>query len=181
MSLIFDPIELKEARKLELARRQPSLDFLPFSTAELLTKIHTDLFPDVSQTMQVYFVARGPLACIEYTSESASIYTHQLLNHSETPFAVMSLILKHELLHIRIPSTSENGKDVPHPPAFWAAQKAIAPERDSAWAWIWANLWPCLKVRRELQLIDVRANWRTVWNQPRTGIALCEQTICEQR
>ncbi|MCX7417994.1 MAG: hypothetical protein NT013_00445 [Planctomycetia bacterium] len=178
MSLIF---ELIEARKVELARRQPSLDFLPFSTAELLTKIHAELFPDVSQTVDVYFVARGPLACIGHTSESASIYIHQLLNHSETPFAVISSILKHELLHLRIPSTSEHGRKVQHSPEFWAAEREIAPERHSAWAWVEINLWTCLRRRPKLQRIDVRANWKTVWNQPRTDIAICEQTIREQR
>ncbi len=178
MSFISD---INEARKLELARSQPSLNFLAFSPSKLLAEIHTDLFPDVRHTVRVDFVTQGPLACIGHTGDSASIYIHQLLNHSETPFAVISSILKHELLHLRIPSTSENGKEVQHSPEFWAAEREIAPERHSAWAWVEINLWTCLRRRPKIQRIDVRPNWKKVWNYQKTDIAICEQTIREQR
>ncbi len=76
--------DINEARKLELARSQPTLNFLAFSPSKLLSEIHADLFPDVSQTVRVDFVTRGPLACIGHTGESASIYIHQLLNHGSS-------------------------------------------------------------------------------------------------
>jgi len=172
VSIITDIIE---SRKLELARSQPNLSFLPFSALGLLVEIHTDLFPDVGHAVQLSFVTKGPLACIAHASEYASIYIHQLLNHSETPVAVIGLILKHELLHLRIPPTIEDGKEVQHPPAFWEAERAIAPERHSAWTWIWENLWSCLKRRPQLEGIDVLSTWKQVWSQPKTDIATCEQ------
>ena len=151
MSIITD---IRESRKLKLARSQPNLSFLPFSASGLLAEIHADLFPDVGQTVQLFFVAKGPLACIAHASEYGSIYIHQLLNHSETPVAVIGLILKHELLHLRIPPTIEDGKKVQHPPTFWEAERAIAPERHSAWAWIWENLWSCLNCYASLEFCN---------------------------
>jgi len=168
MSIITDT---KTLRELELAQRQPNLSFLPFSVLELLTKIRSDLFPDVHHKVQLHFINKGPLACIEYNGESASIYIHQVLNHPDTPFELINLILKHELLHLRIPSALVDGKMVQHPPAFWAAERAIAPERRPAWDWIWWNLEACLKRRKKLERIDVRPNWRNVWNRPKTDIS----------
>lgn len=172
MSIISD---LKEARKLELALSQPSLNFLTFSASELLAEIHADLFPDVRYTVRVDFVAGGPLACVAHTSECASIYIHQLLNHSDTPVEVVRLIFKHELLHLRIPPTWVAGKEVQHPPEFWKAERAIAPERNSVWEWVWVNFGKCLRRRPRLQQIDVGPRWKKLWSQPKTDIAICRQ------
>ena len=174
MTIITD---IRESRKQKLARCQPLISFLSFSATALLDEIHEKLFPDVDQTVELYFVTRGPLAFIAHNKNDASIYIHQLLNHSDTPIEVIVLILKHELLHLRIPPTIENGKRESHPPAFWAAEKAIAPDRDSAWAWVWQNLWSCVKQRPELQRIDVLPGWKRVWNQPKTDIATCVEMV----
>lgn len=172
MSFISD---INEARKLELARSQPTLNFLAFSPSKLLAEIHADLFPDVSHTVRVDFVTRGPLACIGHTGDSASIYIHQLLNHSDTPVEVIRVIFKHELLHLRIPPTGEAGKEVPHPPEFWAAERAISPERDTVWAWIWVNFAMCLKARPRQERIQVFANWKRIWSLPKSDISACVQ------
>lgn len=177
MSIVSD---IKQARMLALARSQTNLAFLPFSASGLLSEIQADLFSEINQKVQVHFVSRGPLACIADTSESASIYIHQLLNHSETPVAVISLILKHELLHLRIPPRIIDKKEEQHPPEFWVAEKEIVPERNSAWAWIWVNLWSCLRRRPKLQQIDVRATWKKVWSQPKTDLASCQQATTDR-
>ena len=60
MTIITD---FDEAMKLERSRRQPSLEFVPFSMPTLLGGIKSSLFPDVMQSVNVYFVTRGSLAC----------------------------------------------------------------------------------------------------------------------
>jgi hypothetical protein len=166
--------DLREQRKLELARRQPSLCLLPFSATDLLADVQAALFPDVSQEVRLSFVGRGPLACIFHGSKPAHVYVHQVLNHPDTPTEVMSLIAKHELLHLRIRPALEGGKRVQHPKAFWEAEKALAPERQAAWRWVWWHLGPCLKRRPRLERIDVLASWKRVWSQPKLNIAACE-------
>lgn len=175
MSLISD---IKEARKLELALSRPSLTFLAFSPSRLLAEIQADLFPDVRHRVRVDFVTEGPLACIAHTDDEASIYIHQLLNHSDTPIEVIRLILKHELLHLRIGPTCNNGKTVFHPPEFWTAERDIAPEHDSAWAWIWVNFALCLKRQPKQERIQVRPRWKRTWSHPKADLALVAFFAC---
>jgi hypothetical protein len=56
-------------------------------------------------------------------------------------------------------------RTIDHPPEFWEAEKAIAPERRLIWGWIREDLWDCLKERRDLERIDVRPRWRRTWNR----------------
>lgn len=161
MSIITD---LKESKALEKARRQPGIHFLPFSVPSLLRKIQDELFPDITHKVHVYFVTNGPLACIDEEAEKkASIYVHQVLNHSATPIEVIGMIFKHELLHLRIPPSMECGEVKQHPKAFWDAEKELCPERMDAWTWIWLNLAPCIKKRPRLERIDVLEKWRLDW------------------
>ena len=164
-----------EARRLARARAHPSLSLTAFSAAETLADVRTRLFPELSQQVDLYFVTRGPLACVYYEDSFATIYVHQLLNHGETPLDVMRLICKHELLHLRIPPAVKHGKEVYHPPEFWEAERAMCPERRPAWAWIWMNLAACLKRRPRKECIDVLLNWKQVWNEPKLDLAVCQK------
>jgi hypothetical protein len=165
--------DIREARKLSLARSQPNLSFLDFSAPEMLGNIRSSLFPDVVHKISLSFVTRGPLACICCGNDQSTIFVHQLLNHMETPPAVFDLIFKHELLHLRIPPETQDGEVVQHPLTFWRAEKAIAPEREQAWAWMWENLWTCLRRRPAHQRIDVLSNWKQVWSQTKIDTATC--------
>jgi hypothetical protein len=138
----------------------------------MLADIHQRLFLEIDHEVRLEFVTRGPLACVVFSDKSAAIYIHQLLNHSDTPIEVISLLLKHELLHLRIPPSIIDGRRVQHPPQFWEAEQELCPERTAAWDWIWFNLYDCLKERPQLERIDVRRNWRNVWNRPKAGLRI---------
>ena len=84
-----------EARKLTIARQQPYLCFTSFSIADMLAEIKAALFPDLAQEVSIHFVNRGPLVCVCADTNTARIYLHQLLNHPETPWEVISFICKH--------------------------------------------------------------------------------------
>lgn len=166
---------IKEAQKLANARVQPNLCFVPFSIIDTLAEIKATLFSELSHQVSIQFVSLGSLACVYRDGNKAQIYIHQLLNHHETPFEVISFICKHELLHLRIPSGIKDGKRVHHTPEFWIAEKAICPERNKAWAWIWINLVACLKTRPRLERIDVLPLWRDVWSEPKKDVGTCQQ------
>ena len=50
------------------------------------------------------------------------------------------------------------------------AEKAIAPERESAWTWIWGNFFNYLKRRPRLERIDVLPSWRRAWTMSARGV-----------
>lgn len=170
MTLISDH---REARRLAEALSKPSLPFLGFSITELFAGIRAEWFPEISLPVHVFFVHRGPLACIVAEDARATIYIHQILNHSETPVEVMRHILKHELLHLRIRHREIDGKQTYHPPEFWEAERAISQERSAAWCWIWINLNDCIRLRRKEERIGVRSNWKSVWSNPMTSLEDC--------
>ena len=160
----------EEEQKLREAQCRPCLWFTPFPVVELLRDTRRKFFGNVHHEVEVYAVNRGPLACICYNDESATIYVHQVLNHSNTPRIVFDLVCKHELLHIRIPPREVEGKERMHPPEFWEAEKELCPGRKLAWAWIWRNLWDCLRRRLKLERVDVLKRWKKIWFRPMSGL-----------
>ena len=169
--------DIREMQKLEKARQQPNLCFIPFSVADTLASIQASRFPELPHSVKVYFVDRGSLACITHTETTAEIYAHQVLNHGETPREVISLMCTHLLLHIRIPPTEHDGVVNQYPPGFWEAERALCPERTAAWTWIWINLDSCLVRRRKQQRVDVRRRWKEVWSWPKSTVAECLQLV----
>jgi hypothetical protein len=167
----------KEQKKLEQARIQPYLWFTPFPVLDVLEQVRSEHFPELSGTVRIYCVNRGPLACVVGEDSSATVYMHQLLNHNDTPVEVVSTICKHELLHIRIPPVVEGKRTIQHPPAFWEEERAMAPERSAAWIWIWINLGSYLKKRPRLERIDVLCNWRERWHQPMLDVVACRRLL----
>jgi hypothetical protein len=174
MTIITD---FKEMLRLEHARRQPALPFGSFSVNGMLTGIRAELFPEVTQPVLIRFVTEGPLACICSDKSHATIYIHQLLNHHETPVEVISTIIKHELLHLRILPAILNGREVQHPEEFWNAEMAIAPERKLAWLWIYTNFPFHVQRRPRLERVDVARGWRQVWSRRRNSIEECKALV----
>jgi hypothetical protein len=76
----------------------------------------------------------------------------------------VKFVCKHELLHLRIQPREVDGRWRQHPPEFWAAEQELAPERSEAWEWICRRLRSRLKIRPRRERIDVRRNWREVWD-----------------
>lgn len=169
--------DLKEALLLAKERERPTLCYLSFSPDGVLTYVRAEHFAELTCRIELHFVERGPLACICQNRDRADIYIHQVLNHDQTPREVISLICKHELLHLQIPPEEKEGEVVQHPPEFWMAEKAICPERMRAWVWIWVNFGACLKKRPRLERIDVLSTWKKFWSQPRMNIEDCSEIV----
>jgi hypothetical protein len=161
----------RQLGKLIAATKRPCLELLRFSSRELLHRIRESEFPDVVRPVSLRFVDCGPLACILHGDDYATICVHQLLNHHETPEDVVAMVIRHELLHLRIRSVWNDGVEDQHPPDFRAAEAMISPDRHLAWCWIHANFEPCLRIRRRIQRIDVSRDWRKFWCRQRLSIA----------
>ncbi len=174
MSLLRDYDELL---KLERARTQPYLPLMPYSVIDTLESIRLNLFPDITKPVHIHFVNRGPLACIGERESSATIYIHQILNHSETPFEVISMVCKHELLHLRIPPAVVGKRTTGHPPEFWEAERTISPERRQGWCWIWINYGLNIKKRPRLERIDVLPGWRKTWSRSKLDLPACQRLV----
>ena len=165
--------EYREILRLNRARRQPNLPLMAFSVSRLIDDARR-LIPAVHHRVRLKFVSSGPLACVAYDETDATIYIHQLLNHHDTPPEVMSMIVKHELLHLWIPPALVDGKETDHPPEYRAAEVAITPELNMAWLWIDGNFAACVKRRPELERIDVLPGWRQEWSRRRISIEECQ-------
>lgn len=159
-------LELREHWRWERARQAPTLSYLTFSLTETLEQVRSELFRDLRHRVDICFVGQGALGCIcQTTHDTATIYIHAILNHPDTPRDVISLICKHELLHLEIPPRPVNGVRRQHPPEFCEREREIAPELDDVWEWIWSTRWPWLKPRPRLERIDVSRKWKEVWNR----------------
>ena len=156
--------DLREFEKLDSARSQPRLCLMHFSLVETLQDVWTRYFRDAGFLPEIFFIDRGPLACICPRLGRSTIYVHNLLNHPDTPKTVIGWICKHELLHLRIPPRIVKGRLRQHPPEFWEVEDSLAPERCDAWEWLWRERGRWLKLRSRLERIDVRRNWKEVWD-----------------
>jgi hypothetical protein len=165
-----------EFQKFTQARTKPFLPFTGFSGAEILEKVKSDYFPELKEKrILFYFIKDCPLASIFQEEKDCSIYIHTVINSPRTPPEVLSFIFKHELLHLKIPARPIKGSMTSHPPEFWQKEREISPERIKAWAWLWINLRPCLELRTKLERIDVRSNWRDIWNKEKMDLSECEK------
>ena len=153
-------IDEKLGRERRKARLDPYLWFVSVPIVDILEEIREQHFPSVEKRLEFLFVRKGTLACISSTKQVSTIFTHQVINRSDTPIEVFSLICKHELLHMEVPGRKVKRRWTSHPPEFWEREARIAPERKVAWEWILTNLLYCLKVRRRLERIDVTGAWR---------------------
>lgn len=154
----------KVLRQLDKARREPLLHFTAFSIPDMFDTIRQSVFPEIRVPIGFCFTTcRHSLGCILDNEDWATIFLHQILNRSQTPREVFGVILKHELLHLRIPPRAIDGKEKQHPPEFWDAEKAICPERDAAWHWIWENLMFYLHPKPKAERIEVLPGWRHLW------------------
>ncbi len=150
-----------------MLHRIRNLPFSGYSLRSIVEEVRHEHFPDQRLPVGVFFVSAGSLASIHTESDAATIYIHQLLNHPETPREVFTMIVKHELLHLRFPVLESIKECTSHPPEFWKAEAAISPERQKAWRWIHQNLRHSIRVRRKKERVDVLRNWKQTWNQVR--------------
>ena len=79
-----------EEQKLRQARVQPHLWFTAFSIADVLQEVRACHFRELEKTVDIYAVNRGSLACFVSSEKTATIYLHQIVNHSDMPAQVIS-------------------------------------------------------------------------------------------
>ena len=135
---------------------QPVPSLLGYEFADLVEETRAAFFPSLDTRFEVRVARVGgsPLACIFFglmgRGEHVIVF-HPILNHSETPREVVTLIAKHELTHALMP-----GAD--HDDEFWRHEGSVAPERYACWRWIHDNLRPAL--RRADGRITIHRSWR---------------------
>ena len=151
-----------EIRRLRRARQQPELEMTCVPVAPLLDETRLRLFPMLPRRLPAFFVIRGPLACVAFNADTreGAVFVHALLNHPAVPVEVFDLICRHELLHLVIAAREINGKLIDHPPEFFEKERAITPDRDAAWEWVWGHCWEVLRQDKKRESMVVKRGWR---------------------
>jgi len=137
------------------------MSFLPYAIDEVVASVRADYFPLLTVETPVVFADGRPIACIaDAGSATPVIYIHPALSRPETPPEVLRFIIKHELLHIEVPSVRSGRRVLHHPPAFWEREWEIAPESRECWAWLRQTLGDWLVVNHGAQSAEVRVRRR---------------------
>jgi hypothetical protein len=167
---LFNSVRKKD--KVTLAKDFVSeIPWTRYCIHSLLDETRKQYFPAIEKPVTICFVKQETLANIIFTPREYQIRMHSLMNHKDTPSEVITVIIKHELLHIRIRPTEINEKMISHPPEFWEAEKLIAPERELIWSWVWVQFYGCLKINKEEEKTLVKKNWKKYMNRERITLA----------
>ena len=144
-------------RKLNTRLLQPQLPICATEINAVLTQTVALHFPEIAIAPGVFF---GRTSTVAYIDDSLcahrSIWLHQALNDPATPDYVFAFVIKHELLHTRIPPTEVDGKWSAHPPEFWEEENRIAAlDRSAAWQWIYRHFGFAIRRDNEQECIWV--------------------------
>jgi hypothetical protein len=151
----------KALRLQRQAERAPHLAFTVPNVPALLEQVRGTLFPTISDRLEVFFIDGPFVACICHSPLSgATIFLHNILNRPEVSPAVFQYILSHELIHLIVRGREVEGKFTTHPPEFWEMERALVPNRDVAFSWLWLSFSPVLKRDKEHEGIRVKRRWR---------------------
>lgn len=127
------------ARPRDLRRQpylfQPVQPLTPFSFSDVVDEVRATHFPEIERRVEVRISSFDPLASIHYNFMGPGehmVRFHPILNHRDTPLEVVRFLAKHELTHVLFPQEG-------HPPQFWEHEQTVAPERASAWRWLYEN------------------------------------------
>ena len=113
---------------MALARKKPAgypeLSFLGFDVLELLASIQSEMGLCSVEPTTFSLQTIETLACIYRIpgNSGGNIYFHSLFNRPDVPKPVIEHVLRHELLHLKIPARMIDGKRSHHPPEFWEAE-----------------------------------------------------------
>lgn len=155
-----------------LARKEPAgypeLSFLEFDVLELLADIQVEMGLTSAEPATLSLQSIETLACIYHGPGKAggNIYLHSLFNRSDVPQPVIEHVLRHELLHLKIPARVIDGKRIDHPPEFWEAEAKLVPWKSASWAWMYTAFWDALKVDRDDECIWIKKNWKRLQRHP---------------
>lgn len=140
----------------------PEISFLSFDVLELLATIPQEMGLFGIGPMTFSLQPIPTLACVRCIpgQPGGDIYMHSLFNRADVPQPVIEHILRHELLHLKIPPREVDGKLINHPPEFWQEEQALVPWKSDSWAWIYEAFWDVIKVDRANESVRVKKTWR---------------------
>ena len=157
---------------MALSRKKPAgfpeISFLSFDVLELLTSIQHEMGLYAIGPVTFSLQSMETLACIRWKhgEPGGDIFFHSLFNRADVPRPVIEHVLRHELLHLKIPPREIDGKRVVHPPEFWEAEAQLVPWTPFSWAWMYTAFWDALKDDRENECIWVKKTWKRLQRYP---------------
>lgn len=159
----------RQLKRLRKACSQPCLPYTAFDLRDVMQEVRESTFPEIGLQVDCFCVNYGHLVriCPDEEARTATVYVHQILNHPDTPIEVAAMICNYELLHLEIPSREVDAKMTDHPPEFREKEKAICPERQIVWSWIWWDFGHYLHRMPRRECIKVLPQWRKEWSMPR--------------
>jgi len=146
----------------------PEISFLSFDVLALLAKLQQEMGLDSVGPVTFSLQTMQTLACIrwEQGKPGADIFFHSLFNRADVPQPVIEHVLRHELLHLKIPAREIDGKLVHHPPEFWEAEEALVPWKSASWGWMVLAFWKVIKMDIPNERTWVKKSWRKLQNYP---------------
>lgn len=157
---------------MALSRKKPAgypeISFLSFDVLGLLAKIQHEMELGSVGTVTFTIQTMETLACIRWEEEKpgGDIFFHSLFNRSDVPQPVIEHVLRHELLHLKIPPREIDGKLVHHPPEFWEAEQALVPWKSASWGWMYLAFSEVIKSDIPNECVWVKKSWRKLQKNP---------------
>ena len=146
----------------------PEISFLSFDVLALLAKPQQEMGLDSVGSVSFSLQTMDTLACIrwEQGKPGVDIFFHSLFNRPDVPQLVIEHVLRHELLHLKIPAREIDGKRVHHPPEFWEAEQALVPWKAASWGWMVLAFWDAIKTDIPNECTWVKKSWRRLQSYP---------------
>ena len=146
----------------------PEFSFLSFDVLALLDRIQLEMGLDVVGHVTFSLQTMETLACIrwEHGKPGGDIFLHSLFNRPDVPQPVIEHVLRHELLHLKIPTREIDGKLIHHPPEFWEAEQSLVPWVSASWAWMDMTFHEALKRDVPNERIRVKKTWLKLQKRP---------------
>jgi hypothetical protein len=146
----------------------PEISFLSFDVLALLARIQHEMGLDSVGPVSFSLQTMETLACIclEQGKPGGNIFFHSLFNRTDVPQPVIEHVLRHELLHLKIPPRQIDGKRVQHPPEFWEAEEALVPWKSISWEWMSLAFSEVVKPDILNECVWVKKSWRKLQKYP---------------
>ncbi len=146
----------------------PEISFLSFDVVALLARLQHEMGLDADGPVTFSLQTMETLACIRWEEgkPGGDIFFHSLFNRPDVPQPVIEHVLRHELLHLKVPAREIDGKLVHHPPEFWEAEQALVPWKSASWGWMYLAFWEVVKSDIPNECIWVKKSWRKLQKYP---------------
>jgi hypothetical protein len=157
---------------MALYRRKPAgypeISFLSFDVLDLLTRLQNEMGLEAVAPITFSLQTMETLACIRWEQgrPGSDIFFHSLFNRPDVPQPVIEHVLRHELLHLKIPAREIDGKLIHHPPEFWEAEQVLVPWKSASWGWMVLAFWEVIKMDIPNECVWVKKSWRKLQKYP---------------